>query len=536
MNWFKTKAVRANSTNNTERRIAIILITVFLFPALAFSVFELSQLNKNEEIIQEIYKDQLDAILFSINQYSNDILDQWTKVLSDFPKAEQPEDFLLEFLEFNPTISQITFFTIDTSLNTANTLTYSAVESELIVKDKLNDNFLELNDEKESTLLKLAEFIENDYQKIEVLESLSDSLLPMTFALKKPYKGYQFCAYMVNPQLFVEEILSPKIQEVARDEFIITSYCDNPDQQVYSTDSINGDEIVSNRKLWLLPNHYLGISLKGNSIDKIVKARTQQNILILLVIDGVLIVGLWLVYRNMRKEILLAQLKSEFVSNVSHEIRTPLAMISIFAETLFEGRISDESKKKSYYKMINDEADRLNRTVNKILNFSRIESGKKRFHFEPVNLQKIAESSLNEYKPQLQLNKFTYQLKTQDNFPLVHADKEAIAEVFNNLIDNAIKYSLNKKEIVLKSYTKSNYAILSVQDFGIGIPEKFQKDIFDKFYRVPNNDIHDTKGTGLGLTLVKHIVDAHKGKIVLKSTENKGSTFLLYFPISQLTL
>ena len=238
----------------------------------------------------------------------------------------------------------------------------------------------------------------------------------------------------------------------------------------------------------------------------------------------------------MRKEILLAQLKSEFVSNVSHEIRTPLAMISIFAETLFEGRISDESKKKSYYKMINDEADRLNRTVNKILNFSRIESGKKRFHFEPVNLQKIAESSLNEYKPQLQLNKFTYQLKTQDNFPLVHADKEAIAEVFNNLIDNAIKYSLNKKEIVLKSYTKSNYAILSVQDFGIGIPEKFQKDIFDKFYRVPNNDIHDTKGTGLGLTLVKHIVDAHKGKIVLKSTENKGSTFLLYFPISQLTL
>ncbi|UZR93278.1 sensor histidine kinase [Chondrinema litorale] len=532
MNWFRTKTVRANSTNNTEKRIAIILIAIFLFPALAFSVFELSQLNKNEEIIQEIYKDQLDAILFSINQYSNDILDQWTKVFNGFPDSDAPEDFLLKFLEFNPTISQITFFTVDTSLTTTNTLTYSVIESELIVQEKLKNDFLKLNNEKKVTLLKLAEFIKNDYQKIEALETVSDSLLPMTFALKNPFNGYQFCAFMVDPQLFVEEVLAPKIQEVARDEFIITSYCDNPSQQLYATDSIKSDEIVSNRKLWLLPNHFLGISLKGNSIDKIVKARTRQNILILLVIDGVLIVGLWLVFRNMKKELLLAQLKSEFVSNVSHEIRTPLAMISIFAETLFEGRISEENKKKSYYKMINDEADRLNRTVNKILNFSRIESGKKRFRFEAIDLQKIAESSLNEYKPQLQLNNFNFQFKTQDSFPLVLADKEAIAEVFNNLIDNAIKYSLNKKEIILKSYTKSNYAILSVQDFGIGIPEKFQKDIFNKFYRVPNNDIHDTKGTGLGLTLVKHIVDAHKGKIILKSTENMGSTFLLYFPIT----
>ena len=528
MNWFNFKTFTFQST---EKRIAFILIAVFLFPALAFSVFELSQLNENEEMIQEIYENQLDAILFSINQYSNDILDQWTKAFNDFSSSEKPKEFFQQFLEFNPSITQIIFFSLDSSRSKTNTLTYYIKEPDLIQEDTSSNNFLLLTPTKVETLQKLSQFIKNDYQKIEVLANKNDNLLPMTFALKTPYKNYEFCSFMVNPQYFVEDILAPKIQEVAREEFIITSYCEDPVQQLYSTDSIDLNEVISNRNLWLLPNHFIGIALKGNSINKIVKARTQQNLYILLFIDGFLILALWLVYKNMRREILLAQIKSEFVSNVSHEIRTPLAMISIFAETLFEGRISEESKKQSYYKMINDEAIRLNKTVNKILNFSRIESGKRKFYFEPIDLQRITDSSLNEYKTQLDLNNFHYTYHKQEKIPLVLADKGALSEAINNLIDNAVKYSTVKKEIVIKSFTKNNYVIVSIQDFGIGIPEKYQNDIFDKFYRVPNNDIHNTKGTGLGLTLVKHIIDAHNGKIVLKSAENKGSTFTLYFPI-----
>ncbi|MEM1136062.1 MAG: HAMP domain-containing sensor histidine kinase [Bacteroidota bacterium] len=533
MQWPKFNVLAVNNTRRTERRIALILLGIFLLPAIAFSVFELNQLNENEAIIQEIYKDQLDAILFSINQYSNDILDQWTKEFNNVTAPPYSEEKVIEFMEFNPAISKVSFFSAPLSQAKGNVMSFFEDSTGFQQDVKTDSLFNKLIKDNNATFDKLLEFIENDYQKIEVLASENDSLLPMIFALKTPFKAYNFCSFMVNPQFFVEEVMAPKIQEVARDEFIITSYVKRAasSTQLYTTDSINIDEIVLSRALWLLPNHYLGINLKGNSIDKIVQARTNRNIIILLIIDAFLVVAIWLVYRNIRKEILLAQLKSEFVSNVSHEIRTPLAMISMFGETLFEGRVLNEEKKKSYYKMITEEADRLNKTVDKILNFSKIESGKRRFNFEPTDLQQLTEDCLKAYQSQFKLNNFSCNYKKHDVLPIVMADKEALTEAINNLIDNAIKYSKQKKEIILESQFKNNKVVLSIQDFGIGIHEKFQKDIFSKFYRVPNNDVHDTKGTGLGLTLVKYIIDAHNGEITLRSTENKGSTFSLAFPV-----
>jgi len=525
MYWQKLKTY---TIPEAEKRVGIILLIVLLLPILAFTVFELSRLNSNEQMIQEIYSNQLDAVLFSVNQYSNDVLNQWANEFSINEEAENIPIFLQQFIDYNPAVKEIILFSFSEN-NEIKSEKYSLDNNELIIDKSLDSTWQNIVFQEQEVIKKQAEFIKNNYQKIEVFPIERDSLVPMTFALKSEFEGMGFVALMVNTQIFIEDILAPKLQEVTRDKFIMTSFVTKPDKrQTYFTDSLNLDEVTLSRPLWLLPDHYLGIAMKGNNIDKISKARTKQNLYIMLFIDVFLLLAIYLVYRNIRKEIVLARVKSEFVSNVSHEIRTPLAMISMFAETLLEGRVKNEDKKVTYYKMITDEALRLNGTVNKILNFSKIESGKQRFEFFPTDLQLMVDTCLQSYQSQFSINNFEVSFNKKPNLPLVSADKQSLSEAINNLIDNAIKYSKERREIIISTAKKGKFVLLTIQDFGIGIPTEYQKDIFNRFYRVPNHDIHDTKGTGLGLTLVKHIIDAHKGKIELNSALNKGTTFKLY--------
>jgi two-component system phosphate regulon sensor histidine kinase PhoR len=514
-----------------EKRIGSILLIVLLLPILSFSVFEFSRLNSNEQMIQEIYSNQLDAVLFSVNQYSNDILDQWSKGFNTIEQNEHVPLFFQQLMDFNPAIKEIILFNIPDTTKPFYSKSYSLTEEELLVDTTYNSSMYELVTSQKDKLQKQVAYIENKYQKIEVYPIAGGSLLPMVFALKNHIDNLQFVVLMVDAQVFIENVLAPKLQEISRDKFIMTSYVTKPvKRQTYFTDTLRLDEVALSRPLWLLPNHYLGIALKGNSIDKISKQRTRQNLYLLLMIDVFLIVVIYLVYRNIKKEIVLTRIKAEFVSNVSHEIRTPLAMISMFAETLLAGRVKQEEKKTKYYKMITEEAQRLNHTVNKILNFSKIESGKQIFDFEVTDIQLLTERCLQSHQRQLSINNFKVDFNKTSQLSMINADKEALSEAINNLIDNAVKYSKEKKEIVITAFEKGKHVTLTFQDFGIGIPLEYQKDIFNKFYRVPNNDVHDTKGTGLGLTMVKHIVEAHQGSIELNSTINMGTVFKLRFP------
>jgi two-component system, OmpR family, phosphate regulon sensor histidine kinase PhoR len=246
----------------------------------------------------------------------------------------------------------------------------------------------------------------------------------------------------------------------------------------------------------------------------------------------VLIAGIWIVFRNIKQEIELAQIKSDFVSNVSHELRTPLALITMFAETLDMGRVKTEEKKKEYLTIINQETNRLSRIVNKILNFSRMEAGKRTYNITESDLNEVVAGVFETYKFHLQKNGFTFRYIPGDNLPPVRIDPEAASEALINLIDNAMKYSEDVKNVSIFTGQENNYLFIEVQDKGIGISEENQKKIFDKFFRVTSGLVHNTKGTGLGLTLVKHIMDAHKGKIEVKSEPWKGSSFKLIFPIN----
>jgi signal transduction histidine kinase len=247
-------------------------------------------------------------------------------------------------------------------------------------------------------------------------------------------------------------------------------------------------------------------------------------------IDVMLGAGLLLVFSNVRREMHLSRLKSDFVANVSHELKTPLALVRLFAETLEMGRVQSPEKAQEYYHVINKESQRLTQLINNILDFSRIEAGRKEYRLAPTNVGRIVASVLETYRFQIEQQGFTLEEAVAPDLPLVEADGEALTQALLNLVNNAIKYSRDDKHILVEARRDGASVRLSVRDRGIGVAKPEQKKIFDKFYRAEDSLVHETKGSGLGLSLVRHIAEAHGGSVEVESAPGKGSTFTLLLP------
>jgi two-component system phosphate regulon sensor histidine kinase PhoR len=276
----------------------------------------------------------------------------------------------------------------------------------------------------------------------------------------------------------------------------------------------------------------MGIELKDATIADLTKDRIRRNLVMIGLVDIILLFGAALIFRNVRKQVELSQLKSDFVSSVSHEIRTPLALITMYIETLEMGRVKNATKIKDYYSVILNETSRLSGIVNRILSFSQIESNKRKYFLSETNINELVENAANSFRYSMENKGFAYTFKPEDNLPLVMLDREAITDAFVNLVDNAMKYSTEIKDIVVRTGKYDEYIYVEVKDKGIGISEKNQKYIFDKFYRVTEMNLANrVKGSGLGLAIVKHIMDAHEGKIYVKSSPGSGSLFRLSFPV-----
>jgi len=278
----------------------------------------------------------------------------------------------------------------------------------------------------------------------------------------------------------------------------------------------------------------LGIKLRGNTIANISAHLLRTHFLILGALSLLMSAGLILVYRNVARELALAKLKSEFVSNVSHELRTPLALIRLYAETLELGRISNTGKQQEYYEIIRKESERLTSLINNILDFSRIESGKKEYNFRETNVADLVRTTLESYRFEIEQNGFQFDQKIDNDVPPLWVDREAIARSLLNLVNNAVKYSSNDKYLGIRLYRHGSAVNLEVVDRGIGIPEKEHVKIFEKFYRVGDPLVHNTKGSGLGLSLVRHIVQAHGGEVAVESAPGKGSKFIITLPLQHL--
>jgi signal transduction histidine kinase len=242
--------------------------------------------------------------------------------------------------------------------------------------------------------------------------------------------------------------------------------------------------------------------------------------------------GVWLTYRNVSREMALARLKSDFVANVSHELRTPLALIRLYAETLEMGRLTNPEKPQEYYRIIREESERLTALINNILDFSRIEAGRKEYEFRETNLAELVRNTLDSYRYQIEQHGFAFQAQIAEDVPPMQVDREAIARSLLNLVNNAVKYSASEKFLGVKLYRDNGAVKIEVIDHGIGIPHSEQSKIFEKFYRAGDPLVHNTKGSGLGLSLVRHIVQAHGGEVSVESAPGKGSKFTIALPVN----
>jgi two-component system phosphate regulon sensor histidine kinase PhoR len=496
----------------------IILIAVIFIPMLFFTVYEISSLNTSEKVLDQIYSNQLDAILFSVNQYSEDVISSWRNKINNSVSGKS-ESLMRAFLNiYNP----VNYVFLDDTMNGKNLRIFSK-RSDQGGEERTASEILHT---KKYIIERLYDYKKNGYLKLEPIEISSDKCVVL-FLLE----DNSVCGVVFDPVLFIDQLLESKMRSIAGNEFILAVYQPAGNNIVLSTDQINPEDIRQTKPLWLIPQYNLGITLKGKTIDDLVKARTTQNLALIAGITVLIIIGIWLVFRNIKKEIQLAQIKSDFVSNVSHELRTPLSLISMFAETLQMGRVKTEEKKNEYYSIIHSETNRLSSIVSKVLNFSRMEAGKRTFHFEQSDLNEITENIFNTYSFHLQNNNFEFDFRRDDNIPVVNLDPDAVSEAIINLIDNAVKYSDENKVVILRTGRENSYVFVEVEDKGIGISDHDQKRIFEKFFRVSAGPVHNTKGTGLGLSLVKQIVEAHKGKITLSSTPGKGSRFRILLPV-----
>jgi signal transduction histidine kinase len=248
---------------------------------------------------------------------------------------------------------------------------------------------------------------------------------------------------------------------------------------------------------------------------------------------SVLIGGIILALRTASREMRLSQMKADFVSNVSHELRTPLASIRVFGEFMKLGRVRDQNKIQEYGEHIETESRRLTQLINNILDFSKIESGRKTYNFERVCVEEIVAETLKTCEIRVRQLGFGVVFQNSPRpLPQAVLDRDAIGQALLNLIDNAVKYSENaeKKEVTVRLGERDRAILISVTDHGIGIPPEEQKKIFEKFYRVSTGLVHDVKGSGLGLSLVKHIVEAHRGVVTVESVPGRGSTFTISLP------
>ena len=255
----------------------------------------------------------------------------------------------------------------------------------------------------------------------------------------------------------------------------------------------------------------------------------QQNLYLgmLAVVVALLAFGGYFTMYTLKSELAVAQLKSDFVATVSHEFRSPLAGINQLGEMLRDGRIEDEARRQEYYGMIVAETQRLRRLVENVLDFARMEDGRKQYRFEPVEPSRWLQEVAEDFQGEVSGRGFAVEAHIPQELPAIVGDRETLTTAVHNLLDNAVKYSQDSHTVRLEASASDTSLSISVSDRGVGIRAEDRPRIFERFYRGGGDLARRVKGVGLGLNLVQHIVLAHGGTIDVDSKEGEGSTFTI---------
>ncbi len=243
--------------------------------------------------------------------------------------------------------------------------------------------------------------------------------------------------------------------------------------------------------------------------------------------------GVFLLVRTFR-ELQQSQAKEEFMNAVSHDLKTPLTLMQLYGETLLYQEVLSEEERKLYANIIIRQSKRLTHLIDQVLDFSRIDKAHKGYCLQEGDLAPAVEETVKNYVPYLHQQGFSVDVDVAPHVPRVQFDRDAVSKAVINLLDNARKYSSEAKSIAVRLWSESDKVIFEVRDHGIGIPQYLQKKVFEPFYRVNPVTTHPTtRGHGLGLFLVGHVMEAHGGKIEVRSDKHWGSRFQLVFPTAK---
>jgi signal transduction histidine kinase len=259
---------------------------------------------------------------------------------------------------------------------------------------------------------------------------------------------------------------------------------------------------------------------------------TQRRLLLWVaaVLAAVWLTGAVFIVRAIGREARVAQLQSDFVSAVSHEFRSPLSSLCQISEMLASNRFQSDELRRSAYSVLTRESERLRRLVKGLLDFQRLEAGAEVYHFERIEIREFLGTIIEDFRETVSDAGYTVELRGVEAGTHVKGDRDALSRVIWNLLDNAVKYSPECNTVWVDVECHENRVSIAVRDRGLGIPIHEQRDIFEKFVRGAESKTRRIKGTGVGLAMVQHIVQAHGGEILLASRPGEGSRFTIVFP------
>jgi len=273
------------------------------------------------------------------------------------------------------------------------------------------------------------------------------------------------------------------------------------------------------------PDQILQIQIRDKDlIPDLIKRRSWLYGIASFLLLAAMLFGIILTLRDIAREKHVANLRSDFISNVTHELKTPLTSIRMYAESLMMQRVKSIPGQRKYLSVIVNESERLKRMINNILEFSKMEKARQEYHMVESNLTEILQTAIMDMNYWLEKDGFILNTEMEHEIKAI-VDPEKFYQVYTNLLSNAIKYSGDSRNIFVRLYSNSDAVVTEVEDEGIGIPKDSQAKIFEEFYRVENHESGNITGTGLGLTVVREIVEAHRGRIEVESEIGKGSKF-----------
>ncbi|MDP2914939.1 MAG: HAMP domain-containing sensor histidine kinase [Candidatus Aminicenantes bacterium] len=366
-----------------------------------------------------------------------------------------------------------------------------------------------------------------ELEKNSYLVSLSN---PKTGRGENPAERWGF---LLHPIAFREKLLRPALQSGFPPEETAWTVR-GQDGQILMTSEKAPSGAPSYRTSFEnnFPNWSLELyQLNPRFLQTLLASRQRVYFYMFLLIAGILGFGLILSVRAVSHELELAKMKSDFVSTVSHEFKSPLTSIRQLAEMLQAGRVPSEDRRRHYYDVLVEQSERLTLLIDNILSLAKIEDGRRRFEFKSVEIKALLKEAIAPISDRVRHEGFTIEMETDGVPHVIMADGAALSQALTNLIDNAVKYSGDSRRILLRSSVQGPNLIISVKDFGQGIHKDDLNKVFDRFYRGGDPLTRSVKGSGLGLALVKEIVNAHRGEVRVESEPGAGSTFSIMLPL-----